>query len=154
MMAKGHPRKLGLAAEQMSWASDISGSLCTPTSSYLLQSNQTYEIHYTTSREVSLHSYLLILKLNTHFHYSRFATGRSDLETVSSVLAVHCHDRTIIQVLNQAPSHFTSVLTHQVSTLCEEIQPLPSCGDQACFTERFKNRDFTSEMYSKQTALG
>lgn len=64
-------------------------------------------------------------------NYSRFATGRGDLEAVSSVFTIHCHHRAVVQVLNQASSHSTPGLAHEVPALGEEVQPLPRGGDQS-----------------------
>lgn len=61
----------------------------------------------------------------------RFSTGCGDLEAVSSVFTIHCHHRAVVQVLNQASSHGSPGLAHEVPALGEEVQPLPCGGDQS-----------------------
>lgn len=64
-------------------------------------------------------------------NYPRFATGRGDLEAVSSVFTIHRHHRAVVQVLNQASSHSSPRLAHEVPALGEEVQPFPCGGDQS-----------------------
>lgn len=66
----------------------------------------------------------------------RFPVGGGDLEAVAPVLTVHCHHGAVVQVLDQAASHGTPGLAHEVPALGEEVQPLPGGGDQPCFTAR------------------
>lgn len=61
----------------------------------------------------------------------RFATGRGDLKAVSSVFTIHSHHRAVVQVLNQASSHSSPGLAHEVPALGEEVQSLPGGGDQS-----------------------
>lgn len=63
----------------------------------------------------------------------RFPAGSGDLEAVSPVLAVHRHHRAVVQVLDQASSHRSPGLTHEVPALGEEVESLPGGGDQPCF---------------------
>lgn len=60
--------------------------------------------------------------------YVRFSSRGCDLETVSPVLTFHRHHGAVIQVQNHTPRHSTSWLAHKVTSLGEEVEPVPGCG--------------------------
>lgn len=59
-----------------------------------------------------------------------------DLETEAAVVAVHRHDGAVVEVSDQPARHLAPALLHQVTSLGEEVLPLPGRRHQPRLTER------------------
>lgn len=59
---------------------------------------------------------------------------RRDLKAETAVLTVHSHDGAVVNVHNETSGYVSARLAHEVSSLGEEVLPVPAGRHQARFT--------------------
>lgn len=83
-------------------------------------------VRYCNTEKTSTSNVKFRRKIQTKKKTSLFAIKGCDLEAKASVITVNSHDRTVVQVSDQASGHLATGLLHQITSLREEILTLPA----------------------------